>query len=305
MQNTHLEHPEDTILNGDLSVLDWFVTPGHLSLKVDGSPAVVWGTDPSTGDFFVGTKSVFNKKKIKICYTEADVFALYGDQPALVEILCACLKYLPRGEFIYQGDFIGFGGSQEYTPNTITYQFPEVVRHTIIIAPHTEYVSSGELKDAQVVGPIDYQINGNDQVLFVQPKAYILHNQESFADVAEVVAFARQMATTCEFVSDKHAAIIKQVLNRYIREGFEVNANEVATIATCDPNLIRLWALVKSIKDDCLFLCRNNGPAAYLNSNRIDAEGYVMANEFGMFKLVNREVFSHANFNQGRFQVAS
>jgi hypothetical protein len=29
----------------------------------------------------------------------------------------------------------------------------------------------------------------------------------------------------------------------------------------------------------------------------------VMTNEFGMFKLVNREVFSHANFNQGRFQT--
>jgi hypothetical protein len=58
-----------------------------------------------------------------------------------------------------------------------------------------------------------------------------------------------------------------------------------------------LWSLVKSIKDDCLFLCRNDGPAAYIGYNRIDAEGYVMTNEFGMFKLVNREVFSHANFN--------
>jgi hypothetical protein len=29
-----------------------------------------------------------------------------------------------------------------------------------------------------------------------------------------------------------------------------------------------------------------------------------MINEFGMFKLVNREVFSNANFNNGRFQVA-
>jgi hypothetical protein len=29
-----------------------------------------------------------------------------------------------------------------------------------------------------------------------------------------------------------------------------------------------------------------------------------MTNEFGMFKLVNREVFSYANFNHGRFQVA-
>jgi hypothetical protein len=66
-----------------------------------------------------------------------------------------------------------------------------------------------------------------------------------------------------------------------------------------------LWALVKSIKDDCLFLCRNDGPAAYLYGNRIDSEGYVLSNEFGMFKLVNREVFSNANFNHGRFNCAA
>ena len=30
-------------------------------------------------------------------------------------------------------------------------------------------------------------------------------------------------------------------------------------------------------------------------------EGYVKTNEFGMFKLVNREQFSYANFNNGRF----
>jgi hypothetical protein len=62
---------------------------------------------------------------------------------------------------------------------------------------------------------------------------------------------------------------------------------------------------VKSIKDDCLFLCRNDGPAAYINGNRIDAEGYVLSNEFGMFKLVNREVFAYHNFNSGRFQTAA
>jgi hypothetical protein len=299
-KNLHLEHPEDTILNGDLSVLNWFLTAGNLSVKIDGAPAIVWGTDPSTGDFFVGTKSVFNKKKIKICYTQADVFALYGEQPALCEILCACLKYLPRGEFIYQGDFIGFGGSDEYTPNTITYKFPEVIRHTIIISPHTEYVSSGELKDAQVAGPIDYKINGNDQVLFVQPEAYIFQNQESFEDVRCVVEFARQMSQTVTFVNGKQLAELKKQLNAAIREGREIEDDAF----DCDPNLIRFWKLVKSIKDDCLFLCRNLGPDAYIGYDRIDAEGYVLSNEFGSHKLVNREVFSYANFNQGRFQVA-
>ena len=47
MKNTHLEHPEDTILTGDLSVLDWFVTRGTLSVKIDGAPAIVWGTNPA------------------------------------------------------------------------------------------------------------------------------------------------------------------------------------------------------------------------------------------------------------------
>ena len=218
----------------------------------------------------------------------------------MIEILCACLKYLPRGEFIYQGDFIGFGGSTEYTPNTITYQFPEVIRHKIIIAPHTEYVSSGALKDAQVVGPIDYKINGNDDVLFVQPEAYIVHNQESFYDVKEVCDFARQMSQTATFVQGKQLAELKKQLNACIREGREVEDDAF----DCDANLIRFWKLVKSIKEDCLFLCRNQGPDAYLGYDRIDAEGYVMSNEFGMFKFVNREVFSYANFNQGQFQVA-
>ena len=106
------------------------------------------------------------------------------------------------------------------------------------------------------------------------------------------------MSTTCEFVSVKEAEKIKQQINACIRAGEEINPEDF----DCDTNLLRLWALVKSIKDDCLYLCRNNGPAAYLYGNRIDAEGYVLTNEFGMFKLVNREVFSNANFNHGRFQ---
>ena len=62
MPNTHIEHPEDSILSGDLRVLRWFTEQGNISVKIDGSPAIVWGTNPATKKFFVGTKSVFNKK---------------------------------------------------------------------------------------------------------------------------------------------------------------------------------------------------------------------------------------------------
>jgi hypothetical protein len=140
--------------------------------------------------------------------------------------------------------------------------------------------------------------NDNDFGQFVKPNTYIVHNQESFADVEEIVKFARVMSTTVEFAQGKQLAELKKQLNACIREGREVEDDAF----DCDANLIRLWKLVKSIKEDCLFLCRNQGPDAYLGYDRIDAEGYVMSNEFGMFKLVNREVFSHANFNQGRFQ---
>lgn len=298
MQNKHIEHPEDSILTGDLTVLDWFIEPGNLSVKIDGAPAIVWGIDPACGEFFVGTKAVFNKKKIRIAHNHEEIDAFY--QGEVARILHTCFDYLPRTSTVYQGDFIGFGGDCEYTPNTITYQFPEVVSQQIIIAPHTCYYAEKDLRDA-VAMPDRATWTDTETVKFVKPDAYIQHNQESFADVEEVCNFARQMSTTCEFVSDKEAAKIKQQLNACIRAGEDPNPEDFE----CDPNLIRLWALVKSIKDDCLFLCRNYGPAAYLGYNRIDAEGYVLCNQFGMFKLVNREVFSHANFNNGRFQCAS
>jgi len=297
MQNKHLEHPEDTILNGDLSVLDWFVTPGALSVKIDGAPAIVWGIDPACGEFFVGTKAVFNKKKIRIAHNHEEIDTFYEGNVA--QILHCCFDHLPRTETIYQADFIGFGGLCEYKSNTITYVFPEVVSQNIIIAPHTCYYAESDLRDAEAY-PDRAVWNDTEHVKFVKPEAYILHNQESFADVEEVCNFARQMAQTVTFVQGKELAALKVAINACIREQREVEDDAFG----CDPNLIRFWKLVKSIKEDCLFLCRNDGPAAYIGGERIDAEGYVLSNEFGMHKLVNREVFAYANFNFGKFQVA-
>jgi hypothetical protein len=308
MQIKNLPHPEDSILTGDVSVLDWFTTSGNLSVKMDGSVCIFFGKDPTNGRKFVATKSIFNKKKNKICYTQEDVFRLYDEttHAELIEILCACLKYLPDVNGIFAADFIGFGGSDEYTPNVITYKFPEVIRQILILAPHTEYQTESELKDSYMIGTA--HLESTDQILFVQPKAYILHDPwnksegiVSFDDVEEVCNFARQMSSTVQFVSDKKAEEIKKQINTCIRSGVRVEPEDF----DCDSNLIRFWSLVKSIKEDCLFLCRNDGPAAYLNEQQIDSEGYVLSNEFGTFKMVNREVFSYHNFNSDRFSCAS
>jgi len=289
MKNTHIEHPEDSILTGDLSVLDWFTAAGTLSVKMDGAPAIVWGTNPATGNFFVGTKSVFNKVKIKINETHTQIDHNHSGRVA--DILHSALDYLPRTNRIIQGDFLGFGGVDTFCPNTVTYLFPEKVTAKIVVAPHTWYEANDDLRDSRAI-PLTVNLQSTDDCLFVRPRAYILHGQTSFADVEEVCNFARQVSTMCEFATVKEAAQIKQQINACIRVGVDVNDGFI----DCDSNLLGLWKLVKSIKEDCLFLCRNDGPSAYISGERIDAEGYVLSNEFGTFKLVNRECFSRANF---------
>jgi len=237
MQNLHIEHPEDTILNGDLNVLDWFTAAGTLSLKIDGAPAIVWGTNPANGQFFVGTKAVFNKVKIRIAHSHEEIDQFYEGNVA--NILHECFDVLPRTEDIIQGDFIGFGGDTEYTPNTITYQFPDVITHKVILAPHTRYEANDDLRDSWAI-PLTVNLNSTDEVLFVKPKAYIQHNQISFADVEEICDFARQMSTTCTFVSGKQLTELKKAINACIREQRKIEDDAF----DCDANLIRLWKLV-------------------------------------------------------------
>ena len=297
MKNTHLQHPEDSILTGDLSVLDWFLTNGEVSAKIDGAPAIVWGTNPQTGKFFVGTKSVFNKKLIKINETHDDIDRNHSGNVA--DILHHCFDCLPSFDGIVQGDFIGFGGDDTFCPNTITYIFDEIITQNIIIAPHTLYATDGEMKDAYVINDmVSMEIfDDNDYVKFVQPKCWQIDE-----DFDEIVAFTRQMSHMCEFLTPKQSVLVQKQLNACIREGFPVDDTTQDAIADendIDVNVLRLWSLVKSIKDDMLFLMRNNGPKAYINDKQCGGEGYVKINEYGMFKLVNREVFSHANFNFG------
>ena len=294
MKNTHLQHPEDSILTGDLSVLDWFLSDGEVSAKIDGAPAIVWGKNPATGKFFVGTKSVFNKKLIKINEAHSDIDQNHSGNVA--NILHHCFDYLPHIDGIIQGDFIGFGGDDTFRPNTITYIFDEIVDQNIIIAPHTVYTAEHDLRDA-VAHPMKFIITDTPYCKFVKPRVWQIDE-----DFDEIVAFARQMSTLCEFITDKQSRQVQQQLNSVIRAGLvidELTLDALAFANQIDVNLLYLWSLVKSIKDDMLFLMRNNGPEAYINGKQCQGEGYVKSNEFGMFKLVNREVFSHANFNSG------
>jgi len=288
MKNLHLEHPEDTILTGDLSVLDWFTASNsHLSVKIDGAPAIVWGRNPASGKFFVGTKSVFNKVKIKINESHQDIDKNHTGEVAA--ILHNCFDNLPRINGIIQGDFIGVGGSDIYRPNTITYQFDEVVTHNIIVAPHTAYIAQKDLRDA-IAFPITKQQKSTDKVLFFQPNVTLA---KALDDIEDYCKFARQMSTMVEFVSDKEAAKIKKQINSCIRELSDINEEDF----DCDANLIRLWKLVESIKLDMFaFINIEDDTNCFIEDEKCEHEGLVMYNDYGAYKIIHRDIFSYYNF---------
>ena len=298
MKNTHIEHPEDSVLNGDLSVLNWFTSNGNISTKIDGSPAIVWGTNPANDKFFVGTKSVFNKKLIKINHDHREIDR--NHQGKVADILHKCLDNIHPTTGIYQGDFIGFGGEFAFIPNTIEYDFPEEVHQEIIIAPHTYYEAEKDLRDA-VAYPLHYTLQSDDNVLYWQPKVTISDDRE---DIKQMCDFARQISTLCEFPTNKAVTRIKRQLNACIREQVEIDDITQEALAhdnNCDINVLRLWKLVQSIKHEMFnHIERDDDVECYIDGEESDHEGYVFANEYGTFKIIDREFFSCANFNRVR-----
>ena len=294
MKNKHIEHPEDSILNGDLSVLNWFTADSHISVKIDGSPAIVWGTNPANNKFFVGTKSVFNKKLIKINHNHADVDRNHKGKVA--DILHLCLDNLPFTDNIYQGDYLGCGGTDSFNPNTIRYDFPDKVFQEIVIAPHTVYFAKKDLRDAVAV-PMDFTLIDTLNCKFIQPEVTLKEDRVSMIDRCN---FARQIATLCEFPNDKQVKTIKRQLNTCIREEIELDDLIIEALASdneIDINVLRLWQLVRSIKWDLFsFIERDDEIECYINDEECDHEGYVMSNEFGTFKIVDRDIFSKHNF---------
>ena len=292
MQNKHIEHPEDSILTGDLNVLDWFAeTDSIISTKIDGSPAIVWGTNPANGKFFVGTKAVFNKVKIRIAHSHEEIDTFYEGKVA--RILHAAFDCLPRTNAIIQGDWIGYGGSDTYRPNTITYLFPEIIAEDIIVAPHTIYGGGDDLRNVSAT-PLTSKLISTDKCLFVQPEVALHPYREDLGDMCK---FAKQMSMMCEFATPKKATQIKKAINECIRYDSAIVEDEIAEKCDCDVNLIRLWKLVASIKDDLFcFIQELDEIGCMIDREPVCHEGYCIWNKYGMFKVVDREEFSRANF---------
>jgi len=141
----HLEHAEDHPINAGkegymhaaktLHSVHQAMSGGgkdaHITTKYDGSPSIVFGHHPTTGKFFVASKSAFNKDP-KINYSPEDIEKNHGNVPGLAEKLKHALKHLPKiapDKGVYQGDVMhsgkgdvkSNGDEYHFKPNTLTY----------------------------------------------------------------------------------------------------------------------------------------------------------------------------------------
>lgn len=112
--------------------------PVTLTVKWDGSPALVVGTDPEDGRFFIGTESVFAKGEPKRIKKPADISKFYAEHSQdLREKLLAAFKYLKKLGItgVLRGDLLFTPDSKvedtidgerviTFTPNTVTYAVP-------------------------------------------------------------------------------------------------------------------------------------------------------------------------------------
>lgn len=292
MKNTHLEHPEDEILtngkDGAKNVLRFLrERNSKLSVKYDGSPAIVWGMCPFRKQFFVGTKSVFNKKKIKINYSHYDIAQNHeGD---VASILHVCFDNLPRIKGIVQGDFIGFGGNDFYKPNTIEYNFGQLVCENVIIAAHTSYTSSTTLKDAVASFGVDEELQ-SPNVKFLNTDAHFTSRRRR---IDLLLGLASVAINFVKFPEKKEGEQLKVAVNRCIREQRNIADSGM------NNNLLILYKLIIEIKELLMEgITSEEDVECFIGEHQCDHEGYVMTNQFGTFKLINRRQFSYANFTQ-------
>lgn len=178
-KNVHLEHLEDRVIDlgseGAKESIDFLNTigaslagssdePSNISVKWDGAPSLVCGTDPVTGKFFVGTKSVFNKKP-KVNFTHEDIDMNHDG--GLAEKLHIALDNLSKlgitnilqGDMLYQKSDLNtetIDGESVITfqPNTIVYAVPtdsdlakRIANSNMGIVFHTTYEGDSTIQD--------------------------------------------------------------------------------------------------------------------------------------------------------------
>lgn len=253
---THLEHAEDHPINaGHAGFKHSFDTLHHthellvgrkskanVTTKFDGSPSIVFGTNPENKKFFVASKSAFNATP-KLNYTHEDIQKNHGHAPGLVSKLKAALNHLPKvapKEGVYQGDFMYHkddgdvreeDGKFHFKPNTITYstksnsqEGKKIANSKIGVVVHTAYkgTSLANMK-AEYNANLDKFKEHKDVHLIsarVDPKnvRYNKTQQKEFTTHMQNAIEANQKLKNYSHI-ESHQEHLKAYINKKVREG--------------------------------------------------------------------------------------
>jgi len=293
MPNKHLEHPEDSIISGRrnaLRAVRELIKTKTLSVKWDGAPAIVFGM--TNGSFFVGTKSVFNKRRPKINRCPADIDK--NHKGAVADILRLCYRHLPRVNGIYQADWIGVGGGQIYQPNTIEYRFSEPVYSKIIVAPHTQYTELSPDAEAKM----GVKLASSDECYMVDTNNAEVIPPLNFSELFRVLP-----SVILSKVPNKSRVKIAKHINSFVRHGHVPHPEEIYDQLDAkykgevNVHTFKAWHLISQLKHRLLdAIVVNDGVDCYINGKSSQHEGYVIVSD-NPYKIVDRLTFSKANFN--------
>lgn len=273
-QNKHLEHLEDELINfgyggyvASKDLIQNFIDElggrptGRVTVttKWDGAPAIVCGIDPESKQFFVGTKSVFNKKEPKVNFTEEDIEKNHGEIPDLAKKLKFCLKYFPELKIkgVVQGDLLftdedvatkTIDGERYYTatPNTLTYAWPAdsklgkaVNSAKVGVVFHTFYSGAGPVNSMNAgFGVSQFNLKSSTNVFLASATLDNISANSGLTPAEErtlksVISVAdRNAATAKPFIElIAHEATkqftlgytMKRFTNSYIKEGQKIN----------------------------------------------------------------------------------
>lgn len=242
-KNTHLTHLEDQMFDeGSVGLLTAVQFIGSLvrmlsssskstvkvTTKWDGAPAIVCGTDPSNGQFFIGTKSVFNKQNPKINYSISDIDKHHeGELANKLKIAFTHLKSLGIKE-VLQGDLLFTSQdlqTQEidgqscvtFRPNTITYAVPvqsdlakKISGSKIGVVFHTKYTGSS-LSSASASFDVNInKLKSNKNAWIIDAYFKDLSGTATFTanETAEIVAKIKSIRT---LLSGKSKSLLNQL----------------------------------------------------------------------------------------------
>ena len=253
-KNTHLTHLEDVLFHDQSGIEQVIhciknltdILAGHtrkqnmLKMKVDGSPALVCGVDPSDQQFFVSTKGAFNKTP-KLIKNESDLDLHFSENPNLKSKMAHAFHYLKTLDFdgVMQGDLMFTKNSMTvnsinnekyitFQPNTLVYAVPfnsdtgkNIANSQIGIVWHTKY-NGGTLADMtpdfNCVGPEGNQNVWSTSATFKDLSGNSLLSPKELGSIKRILQKISSITISTP-ISDEFRRNLELFINQRIREG--------------------------------------------------------------------------------------